>query len=355
MKKVAIIGTQGVPANYGGFESLVENIIGDNCSEGIEYTVFCSSLDKDSSLKKYKGCHLRYVPLHANGMQSVPYDMLSMMKAMHGYDTIVVLGTSGCLFLPFFKAFSHSRIIVNIDGLEHKREKWGKMARFTLRCSERSAIRNADVIIADNKGIANYVKETYQKEAVIIAYGGDNAVRDVRKEHQQEILDHYGLKADDYAITVCRIEPENNTHITLEAFRRTGRPLISIGNWEHSSYARELKKEYAQAENIHLVDSIYDLDVLYALRKNSHCYVHGHSAGGTNPSLVEAMSIGCRILAYDVVYNRETTFGKALYYHDVESLIQLLDTDWDDYSELREIAKREYNWATIAKAYERLY
>lgn len=355
MKKVAIIGTQGVPAQYGGFESLVENIIGDNCSEGIEYTVFCSSLDKDSSLKEYKGCHLRYVPLHANGMQSVPYDMLSMMKAIRGYDTIVILGTSGCLFLPILRAFSRSRIIVNIDGLEHRREKWGKVARTTLRLSERTAIRNADVVIADNKGIADYVEETYHKKAVIIAYGGDNAIRNVTELRQQEILAQYGLTADDYAITVCRIEPENNTHITLEAFKRTGRPLIFIGNWEHSAYARDLKKTYAHLDNIQLVNSIYDLDVLYALRKNAHCYVHGHSAGGTNPSLVEAMSIGCRIVAFDVVYNRETTLGKALYYHDVESLIQLLDTDWGDYSELREIAKQQYNWATIAKAYEKLY
>lgn len=355
MKKVAIIGTQGVPAQYGGFESLVENIIGDNCSEGIEYTVFCSSLDKDSSLKEYKGCHLRYVPLHANGMQSVPYDMLSMMKAIRGYDTIVILGTSGCLFLPILRAFSRSRIIVNIDGLEHRREKWGKVARTTLRLSERTAIRNADVVIADNKGIADYVEETYHKKAVIIAYGGDNAIRNVTELRQQEILAQYGLTADDYAITVCRIEPENNTHITLEAFKRTGRPLIFIGNWEHSAYARDLKKTYAHLDNIQLVNSIYDLDVLYALRKNAHCYVHGHSAGGTNPSLVEAMSIGCRIVAFDVVYNRETTHGKALYYHDVESLIQLLDTDWGDYSELREIAKQQYNWATIAKAYEKLY
>lgn len=355
MKKVAIIGTQGVPAQYGGFESLVENIIGDNCSEGIEYTVFCSSRDKDSSLKEYKGCKLRYVPLHANGMQSVPYDMLSMMKAIRGYDTIVILGTSGCLFLPVLRTFSRSRIIVNIDGLEHKREKWGKVARLTLRLSEKTAIRNSDVVIADNKGIADYVAETYHKEAVIIAYGGDNAIRNVTEQRQQEILAQYGVTADDYAITVCRIEPENNTHITLEAFKRTGRPLIFIGNWEHSAYARDLKDKYSQSENIQLVNSVYDLDVLYALRKNAHCYVHGHSAGGTNPSLVEAMSIGCRILAYDVVYNRETTHGKALYYRDVESLIQLLDMDWGDYSELREIAKQHYTWATIAKAYEKLY
>ena len=355
MVKVAIIGTQGVPAKYGGFESLVENIIGDNCSDGIQYTVFCSGIDMDSKLKSYKGCRLKYVPLHANGMQSVPYDILSMMRTIRGYDTILILGTSGCCFLPILKRLCHARIIVNIDGIEHKREKWGKVAKWMLRHSEKAAVRYSDVIIADNKGISQYVKDTYGRDAEIIAYGGDNAVRDVSEQQQMEILRQYGLESDCYAITVCRIEPENNTHIVLEAFKRNGRPLVYIGNWEHSNYARYLKKQYAEATNIRMLDSIYDLDTLYALRKHSHCYVHGHSAGGTNPSLVEAMSIGCRILCFDVVYNRETTHGKALYFSDVESLTELLDTEWGDYSQMREIARRCYTWATIAKAYERLY
>ena len=163
MKKVAIIGTQGVPAQYGGFESLVENIIGDNCSAGIAYTVFCSSLDKDNRLKTYKGCRLKYVPLHANGVQSIPYDMLSMLRALKGYDTLLILGTSGCLLLPFLKILTRSKIVINIDGLEHRREKWGKVARWMLRHSEQMAVRYADVIIADNKGISDYVTETYGK------------------------------------------------------------------------------------------------------------------------------------------------------------------------------------------------
>ena len=355
MKRVAIIGTQGVPAQYGGFESLVENIIGKNCSSDIAYTVFCSGLDKDSRLKTYKGCRLKYVPLHANGMQSVPYDMLSMLCALKGYDTLLILGTSGCLLLPLLKALTKAKIIVNIDGLEHRREKWGKFARWILRHSEQAAVKNADVVVADNKGISDYVSETYGKPSVVIAYGGDNAVREVEQERQEEILRHFGVEHDNYAVTVCRIEPENNTHIVLEAFRHTGWPLVYIGNWDHSAYGRALKKEYIHAANIRLVDSIYDLDVLYALRRNAHCYIHGHSAGGTNPSLVEAMSIGCRVLAYDVVYNRETTYGKALYFTDAESLIALLDTDWGDYSELREIACKHYTWATIAKQYEQLY
>lgn len=355
MKKVAIIGTQGVPAQYGGFESLVENIIGDNCSADIQYTIFCSSIDKDRRLKAYKGCRLKYVPLHANGVQSIPYDMLSMLRVIRGYDTIVVLGTSGCLLLPLVKALTRAKIIVNIDGLEHRRQKWGRLARWVLLHSEQAAVRKADIIIADNKGIGDYVSQTYGRQAVVIAYGGDNAVREVSRERQQEILRQYHVEPDGYAVTVCRIEPENNTHIVLEAFRQTGRPLVYVGNWEHSAYARSLKKEYALAANIRLVDSVYDLDVLYALRSNAHCYIHGHSAGGTNPSLVEAMAIGCRVLAFDVVYNRETTFGKALYFSDAQSLVELLDTEWGDFSELRQLAQQHYTWKHIAQQYEKLY
>ena len=217
MKKVAIIGTQGVPAQYGGFESLVENIIGDNCSADIAYTVFCSSLDKDNRLKTYKGCRLKYVPLHANGIQSIPYDMLSMLRALRGYDTLLILGTSGCLLLPFLKILTRAKIVINIDGLEHRREKWGKVARWVLRHSEQMAVRHADVIIADNKGISDYVTETYGKSSEVIAYGGDNAVRQVSEERQEEVLRHYQVERDNYAVTVCRIEPENNTHIVLEA------------------------------------------------------------------------------------------------------------------------------------------
>ncbi len=117
MKKVAIIGTQGVPACYGGFESLVENIIGENCSPDIEYTVYCSGKDmtKTKHLTTYKGAKLKYVNIHANGMQSIPYDIVSMMRSIWGYDVIMVLGTSGCSFLPIFRLFNRKRLVINID------------------------------------------------------------------------------------------------------------------------------------------------------------------------------------------------------------------------------------------------
>lgn len=355
MKKVAIIGTQGVPAKYGGFETLVENIIGDNCSKDIQYTVFCSSKDIPGKAKEYDGARLKYVPLHANGAHSIPYDIISMTRCICGYDAVLVLGVSGCMFMPIFKLLCRKKVIVNIDGLEHRRAKWKGWVRRYLKASEGMAVRFADTIIADNKGIQDYVKEQYHKEATLITYGGDHALVQLEPEREKEILDKYGLTSNDYAMSVCRIEPENNCHMTLEAYANSKQQLIFVGNWQRNGYSIKLKEEYSGYNNIKLLDSIYDIDELYALRKNARCYIHGHSAGGTNPSLVEAMHFGRPLLAFDVVYNRETTQGKAHYYQDTKQLQELIDNLPDNGKALQEIAKECYTWKRIAKEYEALY
>lgn len=355
MKNIAIIGIQGVPANYGGFESLVENIIVVDKSEDIRYTVFCSSKDMGERMPSYKGARLKYVPFHANGLQSVPYDIVSMMRAIRGYDTVLILGVSGCIFLPVLRLFSRSKLVVNIDGLEHRRDKWGKTARAFLKYSEKIAVKYADVIIADNKGIQDYVKDEYGKDSELIAYGGDHVIRELSPSFEQEVLDKYSLQSDDYAITVCRIEPENNCHKTLEAFSRTDKKLVFIGNWNRSEYGQSLKEKYSQFPNIILQDPIYDIDTLYVLRKNAGMYIHGHSAGGTNPSLVEAMFFGCPILCYDVVYNRETTKNKSYYWSNVDELVALINQNGLTGEEMRNIAEKEYTWQAITSQYEGLY
>lgn len=356
MKQVAIVGTQGVPANYGGFETLVENIIGENCPKDVLYTVFCSSKDMKPDKKTYKGAQLKYIGLHANGIQSIPYDILSMIKAIRGYDVILVLGVSGCMFLPIVKLLSKAKIVVNIDGLEHRRAKWGRTARWVLRQSEAMAVKWADCIVADNKGIQDYVTETYRKNSELIAYGGDHVLRNVTEKKQKEILNRYGLKKGEYAICVCRIEPENNCHITLEAFAQTGKELVFVGNWEKSEYGRDLKEKYGtKYPHIKILPSNYDLDILYTLRSHCGLYIHGHSAGGTNPSLVEAMFFGCPIVAFDVVYNRETTHNQARYFKNVQELTDLLKAAEQEGLAMKEIAEKEYTWKHIAEQYCRLY
>lgn len=355
MKKIAIIGTVGVPANYGGFETLVENIIGENASEEIEYTIFCSSKAYSLKPKTYKGALLKYIGLKANGAQSTIYDIVSMLCARNKYDVTLILGVSGCIFLPIFRLINKKKIIVNIDGLEHRRDKWGRFAKWFLRKSEAMAVKYADVIVADNKGIQDYVYEIYHKQSELIAYGGDHVRRDVDRVRQEDILSDYGVRPNEYAISVCRIEPENNCHVILDAFSKTETPLVYIGNWERSEYGKTLKRKYSTYSNLIIHDPEYDLDVLYALRANARLYIHGHSAGGTNPSLVEAMFFGKPIFAFDVIYNRATTDNKAYYFKKSADIIELLQNGGLEGESMKFLAESKYTWKQIAAQYEALY
>lgn len=355
MKKIVIIGTVGVPANYGGFESLVENLLGDNTSEHIEYTVFCSSKSYSEKLDLYKGAKLKYIGLNANGAQSILYDIVSMLKTTNKYDVALVLGVSGCIFLPLFRLWFKNRLIVNIDGLEHKRDKWGRFTKWFLLKSEAIAVKYADVVVADNQGIKDYVKETYQKDASLIAYGGDHVQRNVSEDTQQKMLRDYGVEQNDYAISVCRIEPENNCQMILEAFSKTDRRLVYIGNWDRSEYGRQLKEQYSKFGNICIHNPEYNLDTLFALRSNAAMYIHGHSAGGTNPSLVEAMFFGKPIIAYDCIYNRATTDNQAYYFGNADDLNAVLRKEDLNGDIMKVIAKERYTWKKIASQYEALY
>ena len=355
---VAVIGTVGVPANYGGFETLVEQLIDNRKDPDIRYTVYCSGPHYADRLDTYKGANLRYIPLKANGMQSIPYDILSMIRAAREADILLVLGVSGCVFLPLLRLFCKKRIVVNIDGLEHRREKWKPYIKKFLKYSEKCAVRNADTVIADNQGIADYVKEEYGMEAVMIPYGGDQAETSVDPKRRDEILAEKKLAPKDYSLALCRIEPENNVRMILEAFsRRPDEKLIFVGNWNNSAYGQELRREFAKFPNIRMEDAIYDLNVVNTLRSNCKYYLHGHSAGGTNPSLVEAMFFGVPLLAYDVVYNRHSTEDSAIFFSDADSLSKLIGTITPEQAEscgaaMREIADRRYRWSQIAGEYE---
>lgn len=141
----------------------------------------------------------------------------------------------------------------------------------------------------------------------------------------------------------------------MEAFAKSDKRLIFIGNWEHSNYGKELKEKYSSVPNISIVDPVYDLDTLHCLRSNAGYYIHGHSAGGTNPSLVEAMFFGCPILCYDVVYNRETTNHEAYYWKNADELLQLLKRTDLNGKPMMDFATTHYTWKRIAKQYEALY
>ncbi len=352
--KVAIIGTVGVPACYGGFETLAENLVGENCSPDIEYTVFCSSKAYKDKPKRYKNAILKYLPFKANDIQSIPYDILSLLRCMRGYDIILYLGVSVPIF-NFLKFFCKGKIIANIDGISKNRDKYKKYHKLYLEYLTKNKILAPDAIIADNRGIQDYAKDNFGRDSFLIAYGGDQVLRNISVGEQDRILSDMGLISKSYAISVCRIEPENNCHLTLEAFAKSGDTLVFVGNWNKSEYGRMLKEKFQLYKNIHIVDPIYDIDLLYVLRNNAKMYVHGHKVGGTNPSLVEAMFFGIPILCFDVVYNRATTFDAADYYTTAEELEKLIRQHKDSGDSLQTLAYEHYTWKHIASEYEKVY
>lgn len=351
MKKVAVVGTVGLPACYGGFESLVENLTKNNSGQ-YYYQIFCSAKAYENKLSFYNDSELHYLPLNANGAQSIFYDILSFVKCWHlKPDVVLVLGVSGCIFLPVFKLFSKARVVTNIDGLEWKRDKWGKAAKAFLKLSERFAVHFSDAVITDNKAISDYVSDEYGFSSATIAYGGDHALR----PNIATVIS--GQK---FSLGLCRIEPENNVHVILEAFRNSEYMLKFIGNWNSSAFGRALKAKYQNEPNIELLDPIYDLDKLFKIRSECSVYIHGHSAGGTNPSLVEMMHFGVPIFAFDCDFNRYSTENKAQYFKSSEELqLLLMGVDESILNEnaldMKEIAERRYTWIEISKSYEAIY
>lgn len=358
MKKVVIIGTHGVPANYGGFETLTENLIEKKSSKDVQYTVFCSARVYKQRLNSYKNAQLVYVPcFNPFGVQSVPYDILSLIMTLWRYDVVLILGTPGCTFLPLYKLLCRARLIVNIDGLEHRRDKWGRFAKKVWLVSEKIAVNYADTVVVDNKAIQKYVSDEYGQSSVLITYGADHVLRNIPMSRQSDILQSYSLEARKYHCALCRIEPENNCHEILKAFEKSEERLVFIGNWDKSSYGQELYKKYLDKANITLLKAVYDHDILYTLRGNCKSYIHGHSAGGTNPSLVEAMIQGLSIIAFDCVFNRYTTDNDANYFSNAEELTCLISGQFGNNNgdKMRQIAEKEYSWSKIVGQYEALY
>lgn len=352
-KKIAVIGTVGLPATYGGFETLTQYLTKE-LNQELDFTVYCSSKSYDKQVNSFNNATLRYIKLNANGIQSIPYDMLSILNAIKFADTLLILGVSGCLILPLIKLFSKKRLVVNIDGLEWKRQKWNGFAKWFLKFSESLAVKYADKVVTDNKVIQDYVTTTYNKPSHLIAYGGDHATKEVLSVETQK---QYPYLNTPYAFKVCRIEPENNIEMILSAFSKTPNiPLVLIGNWQKSEFGQKMKRTYVSFDHIHLLDPIYDQKILNEIRSNCNVYVHGHSAGGTNPSLVEAMHLSLPILAYGIQYNKETTNNKAFYFQSSQDLALLISTLSADQLKQNAVAMKTiaddcYTWKSIALKY----
>ncbi|WP_201493295.1 DUF1972 domain-containing protein [Rubrivivax sp. A210] len=351
---LAIVGTVGVPGRYGGFETLADQLT-QRLHHDLRLLVCCTRAGRQPPLpESYLGASLRYFGWDANGWQSIPYDFVSLWHAAPRSRAVLVLGVSGCMLLPLIRLRAPgTRIVTNIDGLEWKRRKWGRLARLVLRASEWFAVHFSDAVVADNPAIEAHVRNSYGRPSALIYYGGDHIHRS-----QVDVSDvPLRFARGSYTLGICRIEPENNVREILQAFRTVpGQPLVMVGNWAISPYSQALRAEFGMLPNIELLDPIYEEQRLDALRRGARAYVHGHSAGGTNPSLVEAMAAGMAVLAYDVDYNRHTTDSQAFYWNSPDDLARQLQALGpaqltSNAAAMTAIAARRYRWSTVTEQY----
>lgn len=350
LMKIAIIGTVGVPARYGGFETLAEQLAQNIPPASHELVIYCqkSAYPELQAGEPFAGHRRVLLPLRANGAASMVHDMLAMAHAawVARADTLLVLGYSGAWFLPFVRLLCPRALVVtNIDGMEWRRDKFGPIARALLRGLEWFATRFSHRVIADNAALVALARDLHGIEPRLIAYGGDHTVVE-----PEAFLD----LEPGYAMSIARIEPENNCHLILAACARTGTRLVFVGNWASSAYGRELKHRYADNPTLRLLDPVYDVRKLASLRASAGCYIHGHSVGGTNPSLVEAVFHTDQILAFDCSFNRATLHNAGAYFDDEHVLSRLLSSGGNDGfipSDVLEALRIRYRWTEIVQEY----
>lgn len=357
--KIAVIGTVGLPANYGGFETLTAHLV-KNLGMRYDMHVYCSGRRYPKKERKsyFEQAKLIYLPFDANGKQSILYDSLSILHALFYADVLLILGVAGAWLLPLVRIFTNKKIIISIDGIEWKRDKWNMLAKMYLWWAESIAVKYSHLDISDNESIQDYTARRYGTISRIIEYGADHTTPIKPCPYDYKT---YPFLHQPYAFTVCRIEPENNLHLILEAFCSLPKhPLVIVGNWHNSEYGKKLRQRYACHSHITLLDPIYDQQALDLLRSNALVYIHGHSAGGTNPSLVEAMYLGLPVIAFNVSYNRTTTEGKAIYFDQSDDLRKHIEeTSLPCLKKLGHtmygIAARRYTWNRISEKYDQLF
>lgn len=359
--RIAMLGTRGVPASYGGFETAVEEIGSRLAGRGHEVTVYCRSAE-DRSLRQYAAMHLVHLPaLKLKAVETLSHTGLSVGHLATHLPRPDVAFLFNAANAPFIVALRVLRIpvAVHVDGLEWQRGKWGRFGRVYYRWAERSAVRHADALIADARGIADYYASTYGAETRQISYGAPLQLHPV-----SDRLDELRLAWKGYHLVVARFEPENHVDVAVAGYRRSAArlPLVVVGSAPYSAeYTKRVRSCAAGDPRVRLIGSVYDQDLLDQLYAGALCYVHGHSVGGTNPSVLRAMGAGTAVLAWDVSFNREVARDHGRYFRNdatLSDLIESVEADSEgaerDGAALREVVRTEYRWDPVALAYEAL-
>lgn len=381
MKNIFIIGSKGIPAKYGGFETFVEKLTENQKSKEIKYHVACVGENNEEFEYNNARCFKVKVP-DIGSAKAVLYDLyalkevISYIRTNNLKDSIVyILACRIGPFISYYKNQLHKldcSLYVNPDGHEWKRAKWNTFIKKYWKLSERLMIKNCDLAICDSIGIENYIKETYKKykpNTTYIAYGANIDVNSPIDE--KKLNDWYkinNLEKDNYYLIVGRFVPENNFEIMIREFMNSNskRDLVIITNHENNKFYDALKKntDFEKDTRIKFVGTVYDQELLKAIRINAFAYIHGHSVGGTNPSLLEAMATTDINLLLNVDFNIEVGSSTAIYWgkqlHSLTDIINNVETFSNEYiqklgDEAKQIIKEKYSWDLIINKYENLF
>ncbi len=357
--RIALVGTRGVPARYGGFETAVEEIGKRLAAGGHEVTVYCRRPrgSREAPLPtEYLGMRLVVLPaVRARAAETLTHTGLSVAHlCRHGTDAAFVFNAANAPLLPLLR-IARIPVATHVDGLEWKRAKWSGVGRRYYRLAESLAVRWSDALIADAQGIADYYRRAFRAPTVQIAYGAP--VLDPGAARLGEL----GLAPGGYHLVVARFEPENNVLTIVEGYRRSGAelPLVVVGS---APYAHEYTASvHAAADGrVRFLGGVWDQELLDQLYAGAATYLHGHSVGGTNPSLLRAIGVGAPVIAFDVDFNREVVRTAGRYFADAAQVAALVDeaeTDPDATASrgkagLDEAAR--YDWDEVATQYESL-
>jgi glycosyltransferase involved in cell wall biosynthesis len=356
--KIGILGTRGIPNAYGGFEQFAQYLSVGLATRGHSVWVYSSS-DHPYRESEWKGVHI----IHCKDWESrigtagqFLYDYNCLKDARkRGFDVLYQLGyTSNSIWNKLWPKDALN--VINMDGLEWKRDKYGPLTRQFLLKAERWAVRHGDLLIADSVRIKDYLDRKYDQHSVFIPYG---AV--IPRQYAVDVPERWGLVKNHYFLAMARMEPENNIEMIIRGWLRSGEstPLVLIGNTANS-FGRHLLRTYRH-KNLLFLGAIYDESVVNALRHHSSGYFHGHSVGGTNPSLLEAMAGGCMIFAHDNPFNMAVLGDDAAYFSSAAGISRLLEhmpePEQADGWKQRNIEKirSRYTWERIVDRYDRLF
>ena len=379
-KNVFIIGSKGIPAKYGGFETFLEKLTEKRKSDDIRYHVSCLS-DNDKEFE-YNGarCFNVKVP-NIGSAKAVYYDIVALKKCLEYIeknsikDPIVYI--LACRIGPFVGHYKKrlkklgGTLFVNPDGHEWKRDKWNALIKKYWKLSEKLMVKHADLLVCDSKNIEKYIKTDYQKynpKTTFIAYGADMN-KSKLKDDDEKLLKWYkanNISKGQYYLVVGRFVPENNYETMITEFMKsnTKKDFVLITNIEKNAFYNELKEKtkFYQDKRIKFVGTVYDQELLKKIRENAYGYFHGHEVGGTNPSLLEALATTNLNILLDVGFNKEVAMDGAIYFNKNEgNLSHLIDNEMkaDDIENLGIKAKnritQEYTWEKIARDYENLF